>query len=121
LLEKFFTESDEKLRESNIRHVPNRTGRTSIYSDGTARTVYARGETRKKLTSKFLIVFRAIHKCKASAEHSTGARASSRRAVFVEKKKGVKAKEDCREDFGRSNRRAGAALARRVRKLGFAV
>jgi hypothetical protein len=83
--------------------------------------VYARGETRKKLTSEFLIVYRTTHKCKASAEHSTSARASSRRAVFVEKKKVVKAKEDCREDFGRSNSQAGAALARRIRKLGVAV
>jgi hypothetical protein len=83
--------------------------------------VYARGETRKKLTSEFLIVYRAIHKCKASAERPPRARDWPGRAVFVEKKNVVKAKEDCREDFGRSNRQAGAALARRVRKLGFAV
>jgi hypothetical protein len=83
--------------------------------------VYARGETRKKLTSEFLIVFRTIHKCKASAEHTAGARDTSRGVDFLEKKMAVKAKEDCREDFGRSNSQAGAALARRVRKLGSAV
>jgi uncharacterized protein YgiB involved in biofilm formation len=89
--------------------------------DEPAQTVHARGETRKKLTSEFLIVYRTIHKCKASAESSSSAQVSSGRVDFVEKKRVVKAKEDCHEDFGRSNCQAGATFARRVRKLGFAV
>jgi hypothetical protein len=103
--------------------VTSRTAPSHAHLFGRSGTkgVRARGETRKKLASEFLIVFRAMHKCKASAEHPARAQDSPWRFDFAEKKMAVKAKEDCREDFGRSNGQAGAAPARRVRKLGFTV